>query len=218
MRVLTHPQPPLRAILDSAVMKAGGCAVFDGFPGPGACARLLTESRLHLKGATACFVAGSDREEVRGGEPARSFITASGGTEQAALYHHPETASLVAETCNAAAHPTGGGGTYTYYARPGDHLALHRDIETCDIAVITCLFDRYRRGSSGGLTHFYPTRLQEPLSEIRSRPQNGLVSLRLPVGSTAVMFGGLLPHLITAQGPGEVRIVSILCFRMEAAV
>jgi hypothetical protein len=39
------------------------------------------------------------------------------------------------------------------------------------------------------------------------------MDLRLPVGRTMVMFGGLIPHLIEPIGPGELRIVSILCFR-----
>ena len=112
--------------------------------------------------------------------------------------------------------PTGKSGTYTYYARPGDHLALHRDIETCDIAVVTCLLNRHREGSAGGLTRFYPTRQHESLTTIRATPRDSAVSIRLPVGHTMVMFGGLVPHLIEPLGLGELRIVSVLCFRAYA--
>ena len=153
---------------------------------------------------------------VRGGNPARRFISAGGGEEQAGFFHNPETKRFLTGISNARVRPTGKRGTYTYYARPGDHLALHRDIETCDIAVVTCLLDNHRDGSTGGLTCSYPDRQHEPLSRIRTKPGDGAVSVRLPVGSTMVMFGGLVPHLIEPLTSSELRIVSILCFRVFA--
>jgi hypothetical protein len=214
--ITSNPWPLPCHIRDSALMKNGGCAIFDYFPGANACTRLLLESRLCLHGAVASAIATSDDEEVRGGNPARRFISTGGGGEQAAFYRNPETAHFLAEICNAAVRPTGESGTYTYYARPGDHLALHRDIETCDISVVTCLLDRHRYGSNGGLTRFYPERQHEPLSRIRATPSTGAMTVRLPVGNTMVMFGGLVPHLIEPLAPGELRIVSILCFRVHA--
>jgi hypothetical protein len=217
-----HTQPrrsstvPSLTIRDSALMRAGGCAIIDCFPGAGACTRLLTESRRCLHGAVACRIDTPDDEEVRGGNPARRFISAGGGPEQAAFYHAQETTRLLAEICNAAIRPTGERGTYTYYSRPGDHLALHRDIETCDVSVVTCLLDRHFDGSTGGLTRFYSGRQDEPLSRIRGTPDDGAESVRLAVGSTMVMFGGLVPHLIEPLATGELRIVSILCFRVLA--
>ena len=214
--IAVQPRPLPLAVRNSALMKAGGWAIFDHFPGAGVCMRLLTESCLCLHGADAIAIATSDDEEVRGGNPARRFISAGGGSEQAALYRNPETTHFLARICNAPVRPTGERGTYTYYARAGDHLALHRDIETCDIAVVTCLLDRHRDGSTGGLLRFYPERHHEPLSRIRATPGNGAVSVRLPVKSTMVMFGGLVPHLIEPLAPGELRIASILCFRVRA--
>lgn len=215
--IAVHPQPLPRAILNSTLMKEGGCAIFDHLPGAGVCKRLLAESRLCLHSAVACTITMPDDEEVRGGNPARRFISAGGGCEQTAFYHNPETTRFLAGICNAPVHPTGQSGTYTYYARPGDHLALHRDIVTCDISVITCLLDRHHEGSTGGLTRFYPGRQHEPLSRIRATPGDGAVSVRIPVGSTMVMFGGLVPHLIEPIAPGELRIVSILCFRISGS-
>ena len=194
-------------------MKAGGWAVYDHFPGAPTCARLLAESRACLHGAVASAVKLSDHEELRGGNPARRFISAGGGEKQAAFYHDSETARFLADISSTPVRPTGESGTYTYYARPGDHLALHRDIEMCDIAVVTCLLDRHHWGSTGGLTRIYPGRQHEPLSRIRATPSDGAVSIRLAVGSTMVMFGGLVPHLIEPLAPDELRIVSILCFR-----
>jgi hypothetical protein len=203
--------PP--AIRASVLMRAGGCAIFENVPNPDVCTRLLAESRRCVRGATACAVATSEGAEVRGGEPARQFVSAAGGEEQTQFYFDGGTARFLSEVCSAPVVPTGGRGTYTYYARAGDHLALHRDIETCDVAVITCLLDRHHDGSRGGLTRFYPERQDEPLSRIRAAPEDGAMDLRLPVGRTMVMFGGLIPHLIEPIGPGELRIVSILCFR-----
>ncbi|MDQ3581869.1 MAG: hypothetical protein M3495_09770, partial [Pseudomonadota bacterium] len=142
----------------SALMKEGGCAIYDHLPGAAACARLLAESRLCLPGAVASTVATSDDEELRGGNPARRFISAGGGEEQAAFYRDSETARFLARICCAPVRPTGESGTYTYYARAGDHLALHRDIDTCDVAVVTCVLDRHHEGSAGVLTRFYPAR------------------------------------------------------------
>jgi hypothetical protein len=210
------PQSVLRAIRESALMKKGGCAMYAHFPSAAVCARLLSESRLCLTSAVATAVATSDEEEVRGGNPARRFISAGGGEEQAAFYHNPETARFLTRICSCGVRPIGTHGTYTYYARPGDHLALHRDIETCDIAVVTCLLDRHRKGSTGGLTRFYPVRQHELLSRIRATPDIGVLNVRLQVGHTMVIFGGIVPHLIEPLGPGELRIVSILCFRVCA--
>jgi len=216
-RITAAPIPTApRAIRDSALMKAGGCAIHDHFPNAAGCARMLEEARQCLRGAVVSTVETSDGEEVRGGNPAHRFISASGGEEQDALYRDPEWTRFLSGICNAPVRPTGERGTYTYYARPGDHLALHRDIETCDIAVITCLLDLHREGSTSGLTCIYPTRQHEPLSRIRATPSCGALRVRLPVGHTMVMFGGLVPHLIEPVGHGELRIVSILCFRVCA--
>lgn len=209
-------QPIPRVIRNSILMQAGGCGIYDHLPGGETCARLLAESRVCLRGAFVSAVPISDGEEVRGGSPARRFISATGGDEQNSFYRDPKTARFLARICNAPVRPTGAGATYTYYARPGDHLALHRDIDTCDVAVITCLLDRHGSGSRGGLTRYYPTRQHEPLSRIRAKPDEGAVSVRLPVASTMVMLGGLVPHLIEPIAPGELRIVSILCFRVCA--
>lgn len=209
------PLPPAvpAALRESPLMKAGGCAIYDHFPGGETCKDLLEESRRCLPGAEASARSVSDQEEIRGGKPARQLISTAGGSAQTAFYHDPGTAAFLTGICNSPVTPTGSGGTYSYYARPGDHLALHRDIHTCDVAVITCLLDRHHEGSEGGFTRYYPSRQHEPLSRIRAAPALGALDVRLPAGSTMVMFGGLIPHLILPVGAGEIRIVSLLCFR-----
>ena len=206
------PRPQPQAILDSVLMKAGGCVIFDRFPDASVCALLLAESRLCLDGAVTTTITTTDNEEGRGGNPARRFISASGRNKQIAFLNDPETTRFLSEICSAPVRPTGACGTYTYYARPGDHLALHRDIETCDVAVVTCLLDRHPTGSSGGLTRYYPGRQHEPLSRIGATPDDGVMRVRVPVGSTLVMFGGVVAHAIESVAAGELRVVSILCF------
>lgn len=208
----SYSESPPQWVRESALMKAGGCAILDHFVNAVTCARFLEESKQCLHSAVASQVTMSDDEEIRGGNPARSFVSAAGGTVQTEFYHSPQTAQFLAEICNTPVKPTGRIGTYSYY-RPGDHLALHRDIHSCDVSVITCLLDRHRNTSNGGITRFYPNRQHEPLSRIRATPSHGAIRVRLPVGSTMIFFGGLIPHLIEPLGASELRIVSILCFR-----
>jgi hypothetical protein len=156
----------------------------------------------------------SDGEEVRGGNPARRFFTAPGGPLQQLLYHAGWLRQWLAAAVGAAVSPTGTGGTYSFYVRPGDHLALHRDILTCDLAVISCLLDE---GGRGPALRLYPERRREKLSEVRRTPRLGAVELDLREGQTLAFLGGLVPHEVLALQAGRRRIVSILCFRAEEA-
>lgn len=201
------------AIRNSPLMRNGGFDVFERLPDRNTCAQLLDEARRCLATARSSEIAVSDDEEVRGGQPARRFVSASGGAIQTAFYRDRSVIRFIETLCNAPVLPTGGRGTYTYYARPGDHLALHRDIETCDVALITCLLDRHGSGSSGGVTRLYPERQNERLSQIRASPELGAISVRVRVGQAMVMFGGMVPHAIMPLGFGEIRIVSVLCYR-----
>ena len=81
--------------------------MYDHFPSSAVCARLLAESRPCLTSAVATAVATSDKEELRGGNPARRFISAGGGEEQAAFYHSPETSRFLTRICSCGVRPTG---------------------------------------------------------------------------------------------------------------
>ena len=204
------------AIQSSTLMKKGGFDIFAGLPDRNYCGQLLNEARRCLSAAAASEILVSDNQEVRGGRPARRFLSASGSHAQTAFYHDSGVIKFLRTICNAPVLPTGSTGAYTYYARPGDHLALHRDIETCDIAVVTCLLDRHNTGSCGGLTRLYPWRQTEPLSQIRASAHLGAISVRVLEGQTMVMFGGLVPHAIMPLGVGELRIISALCYQVRA--
>jgi hypothetical protein len=196
-------------------MSNGGFDLFAGFLDHEGCALMLSEAvRLSAKRVVS-DVPVSDREEVRGGSPARHFTSVPGGRVQEAFYRAPRILEFLRDLCNAKLKPTGALGTYSFYAQSGDYLAIHRDIETCDVAVITCLYNGPQRSACGGALCLYPTRLFEPLSAIRSTPERGAVVVHLEPGQTIVMFGGIIPHTLLPVAPGQTRIVSVLCYRAE---
>jgi len=204
--------PP--AIRNSLLMRQDGFGVYEGIVDDNTRNILLSEAVTLSLSAVACNVPVSDREEVRGGKPARRFLNGSGGGLQEAFYQAPWLLKFLRGVTHPSLVPTGSLGTYSYYARPGDYLAIHRDIVTCDVAVITCLSDVSEAPSDGGMLCLYPERLIEPLSVIRATSAQGAVKLRLKLGQTIVMYGGIIPHALLPVAEGQVRIVSVLCYRI----
>lgn len=200
-------------IRHSPLMRKGGFDVFEGMLDDNARGRLLSEAVELSQVAQVSDVPLSDSEEVRGGSPARRFLSVVAGDVQRAFYHAEWLLNFLCKISGTYLVPSGQVGTYTYYARPGDHLAIHRDIEVCDVAVITCLYDGPEPVGYGGMLTLYPDRLSEPLSAIRATPETGGVRLRLMPGQTIVMFGGIVPHAVLPTTRGQVRIVSVLCYR-----
>lgn len=171
------------SMCNSRLLRRGGFDVFEGLPDADGCAALLCEAQEQLTMAQATDQEVDDGEEVRGGTPARRFLSAPAGPVQTAFYQSPELADCLGDICGFAVAPTGKQGTYSYYVRPGDHLALHRDIRACDLAVITCLYDDVKIGftpdalCNGGILSLYPDRISEPLSAIRATPEQNAVNL-----------------------------------------
>jgi hypothetical protein len=202
-------------LCDSPLMAKGGFEVFAGLVTDRARERMLAEAAELWRHAHATDVPVSDGEEVRGGSPARRFLSVGAGEAQEEFCGEPWLTRFLCEVSGTTLSPTGRYGTYTYYARPGDHLAIHRDIVSCDVAVITALSDNAPPGDLGGASCVYPHRLCEPLSAIRRSPEQGALRFRLWPGQTLVMFGGIVPHAILPVGEGQVRIVSVLCFQVR---
>ena len=173
---------------------------------------MLSEALALLPEATECVVQTSDDEEVRGGAPRRRFTNGRGGPLQHAFNTAPWLLDFLRGLTNRGLIYTGEIGTYSYYLHPGDYLDIHRDIVTCDVAVITCLHDS-SVDEEGGRLCLYPERCREPLSEIRATPERGAMKLRLMVGQTIVMYGGIIPHALLPVAEGQARIVSVLCYR-----
>jgi hypothetical protein len=199
----------------SPLLRRGGFDVFEGLMDERARELLLSEAMGCFAAAEASDVPLSDDEEVRGGSPARRFLSATAGPIQAALYRAPWMLDFLREVSGAPVHPSGEIGTYTYYVRAGDHLAIHRDVEWCDLAVITCLSDEPDVVGLGGMLCLYPERLSEPLSAIRAAPEHGAVRLRLLPRQTIIMLGGIVPHAVLPITNGQERTVSVLCYRVN---
>ena len=201
-----------KQILRTPLMDRGGFAIVSGLFEPDTVRALREEAAARQDHAEAVTVSSSDSEAIRGGNPARKYLNAPGGPVQCALYLCRALRDTVASLVGLQVVPTGAGGTFTYYCRPRDFLTIHRDIVTCDVALITCLEEAGVKHSGGKLC-LYPDRIWESLRSLRKDPVKGAVPVRLAPGETAVLFGGVVPHCTIPVGDGQRRVVSLLCYR-----
>lgn len=191
----------------------GGFAVFEGMPGSVGTADLLDEALRAYSSASYQESREEEAEELRGGKPRRSLSSAEAGPLQDSLYHSPDVLGFLSELVGLPVLPSGSRGSYSFYARAGDFLELHRDIETCDVSLITVLHDNTPSDSSSGALVLYPGRTAEPLSAIRRRPTEGADVVKLVGGQTIVLLGGLVPHCVLPVAPSQERIISVLCYQ-----
>ncbi len=203
------------ALARSPLMARGGFGIYEGVADRATLGRLRSEAAASVRSLLRTDVAEGDGEEVRGGSPRRRFFSASGGPSQTAFYLSNELQSFVAGETALPIRPTGAGATFSYYVDPGDFLDIHRDIYTCDVAVITCLADSAPDSDSGAL-RVYPSRVREPLSSIRASADDGAFTFRLQSGQTIVLYGGIVPHAVLPVAAGQRRVVSVMCY--EAVV
>ncbi|MEA3030540.1 MAG: hypothetical protein QOG13_1865 [Sphingomonadales bacterium] len=194
------------------MLKAGLFEVYSGLVEPGSLRRLQAEAQAARAGAIEAYVVEDRAAEWRGGLPARAFLTSPGGPVQDAFYRADWLAGILSRLTGHACAPTAGRGTFNYYARPGDHLALHRDVEGCDVAVITCLKRRGTHLAGGGQLLLYPECAGLPLTAARRRGA-AATPVDLAEGQTVIMLGGEVPHRLLPLGGGQERAVSVLCFK-----
>lgn len=199
-------------IRSSRLMEGGGFALVDGLLDAPFHRALLAEAMHLLPSATEAVITTPDTEEVRGGRPRRRLLTSPGSDVQDSFYLAPGTRAFLEDLVGLPVRPSGSRSTYSFYARPGDFLALHRDVEECELAVLTCLHDVPASRGHGGILRLYPHRVQEPLSAIRQTPEKGALPLRVAPGQTLVFFGGVIPHELVPVATGQVRIMSVLCY------
>src|SRR5207249_9750900 len=109
--------------------------------------------------------------------------------------------------------PSGGRGSFAYYSREGDHMGLHLDVDSCDVVVLTLLYDNSDPDDLAGAMVLYPDFIGKPLSTVRAHPNIGILPLKPTQGQTLVMFGGLVPHFVAPVRRGQVRVMSVLCFK-----
>ncbi|HKH90534.1 MAG TPA: hypothetical protein VKA54_01960 [Gemmatimonadaceae bacterium] len=201
------------AILRSPIMRQGGFGAYDGMIDANLVGQLRAEAARNFRDAVPQTCDCDDYAEGRGGTPRRSLLTAEGGAVQDDIYRSPAFSESLSDTCGLHVVPSGNRGSFSYYARPGDFLGLHRDVEACDLAVITGLHDDSAPTELSGALVVYPDRVLEPLSAIRARPSDGAQAVKLRVGETVVLLGGILPHLVMPVRDGQMRIISVMCFR-----
>jgi hypothetical protein len=176
--------------------------------------RLRKEAVASHAGAEEIHVAEPDEETWRGGSPDRWLESAVGGAMLQALYHSREITARLHELTGVRWTQSGGAGTYSYYRRPGHHLGIHRDVDECDLALITCVHSS-RGAQSGwaGALCLYPDRTGETIPELRTRPDVGAHYVHLQPGESVVLLGGVVPHRLLPVEEGHQRIVAPLCFR-----
>jgi hypothetical protein len=201
-------------IRNSPLMGKGGFDVFVGLLDDHDHAQMLAEAINLFTTASVNEVLTADNEDGRGGNPPRSYLVAPGGPIQDAFYHSDRLLSVLQQVTGTPLVQTGIRGTYSYYVRPGDYLALHRDIVTCDVAVITCLNEGPNVVGASGMLCLYPDRIYEPLSVIRESLEEKVVGVRLMAKQTIVLFGGIVPHMLLPVAEQQIRIISVLCYRI----
>ncbi|MGB5756955.1 MAG: hypothetical protein WBM50_08575 [Acidimicrobiales bacterium] len=152
-----------------------------------------------------------DEADGRGGVPARSIWSAAGGPVQDAVYHDPELSRRLSALCEIRIVPSGGRGSYSYYLG-GAFLALHRDIATCDLSMITVLSDTSMPSSNESTLVVYPDRNHEGLRAIRADLSTGAEPVRAGVGQTVLILGGIVAHQVLPTVAPSQRVVSVLCF------
>jgi hypothetical protein len=222
---LTRPtadgRPPsgttARDVLSTTALARAGGAVLAELLDPAALLALRGEADRVAPSATTMYVPDGQGDAGRG-DPARWLDSAAGGPALHALYHAPQVRELLASLTGFAWRTTGESGAFSYYRRPGHHLGLHRDIESCEIAVITCVVDdRPAPTSGGGVLVLYPGRTAESVERIAATPDIGAIPVRLSPGQSIVLLGGIVPHRLTPIEPGQRRVIAPLCYRMRTA-
>jgi len=194
--------------------------VLSGLMHPQDVVALQRESANSWRSATRCDVQSDDGHAGRGGKPRRALHTAAGGEIHTAIYRQSWLAEFLGSTAGGVVQPTGPAGSYSYYTHPGDHLGLHLDIDECDLSLITCVTDSLRsrtRGRDGGgeirIYHGYAGR---SLRDVRRDVGWGSVDARLEPGQSLILLGGVLPHEVLPVRAGQARVVSLMCFKLEA--
>lgn len=156
-------------------------------------------------------LAAAQRDDSMRGAPDRWLESATGGAACQTLFWAPEVTAYLRQMTGIDWMPLGEQGSYSYYRRPGHYLGLHRDIESCDLAIITCV-ENTGEGTGGVLTA-YPGRCREDLVSIRATPGMGARSIHLQVGESVVLLGGIVAHCVTPINGTQLRVVAPLCYR-----
>lgn len=184
---------------------------------PRALAALTADAAACAPHAEETRLAVSPDEATFRGNPARWLDSAAGGPALAGFYRSPALTALFGRLTGLPWEPTGEAGSWSYYGRAGQFLDLHRDIDACDLALITCVYEAGAPAGLSGVLRLWPERVGEPLAAVRRDPERGRVEVRLRPGESLVLLGGAIPHRLEPMAPGHVRVVAPLCFQCSLA-
>jgi len=199
-------------VTESRLYRNGGLLILD-MPGPEVIDQLREEALLVRAEGSRNVWYGPDVIEERGGNPSRAFAAAQAGQVHWNFFSGAAMVNAVTKACGLDVEPSGGG-TYSYYEQPGDFLALHRDIENCELTVITCLGDTGPAHRSGVLL-VYPEHISRPLDTARQAGRTAGIAAPLRAGQSAALLGGFVPHEVFPMADGQERIVSVMCYRIS---
>ncbi|MDT7828137.1 hypothetical protein RQM65_05590 [Pricia sp. S334] len=178
-------------------------ALFDSFAQEAL--QLYRKSKKHI-------VADGEITE-RGGTPKRKFRAVGGGPVQNAIYASQKLLSHLCDRTEMHIVPSGERGTYTFYAEENDYLDIHRDVDYCDLTLITCLHSTLPKNHAHGLLNLYCERSNESLASIYKDRFWGYQSVFLRPGQSILLQGGIVPHGVNPMQANHHRIISALCFK-----
>ena len=131
-------------VLQSALWRAGGFLAPAGFPGAAALSAIRTEAADALRDSERQEWPEPKPSDWRGGQPQRFLGGVTAGPRMNEMFARRETVAMLRGLLGANLR-CAGGGSLTVYERPGDRLGLHRDIETCDVTLVTCIWEEGER-------------------------------------------------------------------------
>ena len=191
----------------------GGYVVLEDLLSPDLHQVLLREAWSQWPHRIREEVENADTEERRGGCPPRRFATAPGEQHLDSLYQAAWIQEMLQDLTQLRLSPSGERGQYIFYTETGDYISMHRDIVSCEVVMISCLYDSQPHEQQGGTFFFYPNRQEEPLSSIRKSPEKDCFGIKLGIGQTLVLFGEKIPHGTIPIVHDQTRVVSTLCFQ-----
>jgi hypothetical protein len=208
----TAARPSADAMARSRLINQGGFIHIPQLFGRAALQGLFDEAKAHYALAKDDRREDDDLEDWRGGLPPRQLMTAPGGAVQDFLYTAPQVSAFLSAVVGTRIVPSSNRASYSYYCRTGDHLALHRDVNMCDISLILAISENTGPDEDGGELSLYPDMIWRPLNEVRANPARGVHRVKLRAGEAMILAGGHVPHFVAPVREGQYRIVAPMCY------
>jgi hypothetical protein len=200
-------------LLETPIWRAGGYLLLPSFPGPESLAVIRREASGILPASPRQEWPHENDAQWRGGQPYRFLRGAGAGPRLNGIFGQSAVLELLNRILDTPVR-SAGGGSLALYDRPGDALGLHRDIDLCDVTLVTCLWNDGVAGDGAGALRAYPEFSDQPLSVLRARRDVEGTSIEIGPGDSAVLLGGIVPHEVTPMTEGQTRAVSLVCYEL----